>query len=473
MSNLSIENVINVSVSQVGQGVGEYNTSNLAVFTQEPYAVSFGTDGYKIYLEPSDVGVDFGTDSDTYKKALAIFSQQPNILANNGYLVVIPLIVEEQIIDFDAVPDGGSIIVAYLGNNSAAINHNDTLSQVQTKIRAIAGLSEVVVTGSFASGFTIKFHGLYGNIAAMTYSSNTLVNGMTPIVVTVTEDVAGEKLEEAIVRTDGLVQYFGLMVTQILGAAELLTCGAVIQPLNKIGFFGSSTVTDLDVGDKFDDVKSAGLYKTRCLFYGGSSDQEVFVMVASYAGRALSTNFNGNNTTQTMHLKDLTGVLPDPVMTQTLLTKAQNAGVDCYISIQGVPKVFTSGENRFFDDVYNLEWFVGALQVAGFNVLAQTGTKIAQTEQGVDTLKSAYRNVCERAISNQFMAPGKWTSPNTFGTQEDFYNNISERGYYIYSSPVALQAPSERAARNSPLIQLAVKYAGAIHKSNIVVSINL
>jgi hypothetical protein len=173
-----------------------------------------------------------------------------------------------------------------------------------------------------------------------------------------------------------------------------------------------------------------------------------------------------------MHLKDLVGILPDPTITQTLLTKAQDVGADCYVSIQGVPKTFTSGGNKFFDDVYNLLWFVGSLKIAGFNVLATTSTKIAQTENGVSSLKSAYRRICEAAVTNEFVAAGRWTSANTFGVQEDFFDNITQRGYYIYSQPVALQLPSDRAERNAPLIQMAIKYAGAIHSSSVIVNIN-
>ena len=89
---VSINKVINISVSQAGRGAGEYNTSNLAIFSHEEYdKVKFGSDPYKMYYEPTEVGVDFGTDSVTYKAALAVFSQQPNILAGGGYLVVIPM----------------------------------------------------------------------------------------------------------------------------------------------------------------------------------------------------------------------------------------------------------------------------------------------------------------------------------------------------------------------------------------------
>ena len=89
-------------------------------------------------------------------------------------------------------------------------------------------------------------------------------------------------------------------------------------------------------------------------------------MMAAYVGRAFSVNFQGSNTTQTMQLKDLKTIQPDPSMTQTLYTKIKAAGADGYASFRGVAKVFTSGKNKFFDQVYNLLWIIGDMQVNGF-----------------------------------------------------------------------------------------------------------
>ena len=173
--DLNINNVINISVAQAGQGVGQYNTSNLAIFSHETPDPVFA-DGFKIYLEPSEVGVDFGTDSVTYKMALAVFSQQPNILANGGYLVVIPLLVDETI-------------------------------------------------------------------------------------------------GEAVSRTSGMVQYFGILSSQVAPAeAELLDDAAVVQTLNKLMFVVSKTASDVDPDEKLDLIQQGGFTHTRALYYGGSTD---------------------------------------------------------------------------------------------------------------------------------------------------------------------------------------------------------
>lgn len=373
---LDLANVITVSVSQAQTGLGKFNTSNVALFSTDTPGISFGDLGFKIYLSPKEVGSDFGTGSDTFAMANAIFSQQPNILTGSGYLVIIPF-------------------------------------------------------------------------------------------------EPSETLGEAIERTEDLVQYFGILSTQIESQVDLLAAAAIVLPLNKIAFFVSRTLADIQPGGALDLLRTGDFHNSRGLYYGGAEDTDSLVMMASYVGRALSTDFSGSNTTQTMHLKDLLGVQPDPSDDlQTVLNFAQAAGADMYVSIVGVPKVFCSGDNMFFDQVYNQEWIVGALQVAAFNFLAQSSTKVPQTEAGMDGFKSALRKVCEQAITNAYIAPGSWNSPDSFGVQVDFLNNISQRGYYIYSQPISQQAQADREARIAPLVEIALKEAGAIHSANIIIFIN-
>jgi hypothetical protein len=281
-----------------------------------------------------------------------------------------------------------------------------------------------------------------------------------------------ETLDAAITRTSDLVQYFGLMATDVQSQADMLAAAAVIQPLNKIGFFVQRAAGSIDPGGSLDLLTTGGFSQSRGLFYGAAADLDALIMQASYAGRALSVNFSGSNTTTTLNLKDLIGVQPDPTIDQTEFNKAETAGADIYPSLQGVAKVISNGANHFFDQVYNLQWFVGALQVAGFNFLAQSSTKVPQTENGMDGLKGAYRAVCQQATFNGYVAPGTWNSPNTFGNQKDFYANILQFGYYIFSQPIGQQPQVDRAARKAPLVQIAIKEAGAIHTSQVIVNVN-
>jgi hypothetical protein len=382
MAELDITNVVNISVSASPTGIGAYNTSNIALFTGDtPLDMGsdspFVTDGYKIYLSARGVANDFASDSITLEMATNIFSQNPNILNGNGYLVIIP----------------------------------------------------------FSSG--------------------------------------SETLKEAIQRAEGLVQFFGILnARDFINDDEKVEAAAYVQTLNKIFFAPYNLATDLDTDDTIDTMKNSRYNQTRCLCYISSLTADAKNFTAAYAGRALSVNFSGSNTTITMHLKDLTGITADTNMTQTLLNKAQAVGADVYVNIAGVAKVFTSGANKFFDQIYNRQWFVGALEVNLFNALATVSTKIPQTEPGMSILKGVVREACERAVRNGYIAAGAWNGTDRIGNPEDMLRNIEEIGYYLYSLPVNQQSQAERATRTAPLMQLAIKEAGAIHKTNLIVYIN-
>lgn len=485
MSDLQLTNVINVSVSNPQSGIGTFNTSNLSLFSREVPADSFGTDGYKIYLDPSDVETDFGTDSPTFAMANAVFSQNPNILRGKGYLVIILMqdtvdaVTEIQTVSFSAVSAAGDYRLKYGLVETADIASGSNAATVQAALRLVAGLAAVTVTGSEAAGFVVTFAGVVGDAALLVVDHNSLQDaGGFDVVVTAVETVKGvdpatpETIAAAVSRTQDLVQYFGVLLAEISTQVDMLAGAAVINGLRKIAFWASRTAADVEPGGRLDLLRSGTMPKNRGIFYGSDNDTDCLVMVASYAGRALSVDFTGSNTTETMHLKSLIGVQPDPSMTQTLLSKCKTAGVDTYVSLQGVPKTFTSGANQFFDRIYNQQAFVAAIEVAGFNAMAQADTKLPQTEDGVSVLTGAYRQVCEQFKNNEYVAPGTWNSATTFGNLSDFHRNIGERGYYIYSQPIAQQLQADRDAREAPLAQIALKEAGAIHSASVIININ-
>jgi hypothetical protein len=475
---LPITNIINISVSQASPGIGNYNVSNIGLFTDEaPNLSTFGSLGYASYLEPTQVGVDFGTDSKTYAMAVSIFSQQPNILNGSGQLIVILMINAIQHLAFSGVAASGSFKINYDGDDSSLIAWNDPAATIQAALRAsVVGLEHVIVTGSIASqSLNIQMAGLYAPLTVTT-NTNTLATSVpAAVTITITTPTAAEDLDEAISRTASLVQYFGVIadeVASVLGSGDILAAAAVVQALNKMMLIVSNDSADINPGGLLDQLRTGSLTQSRGLYYGDSDKDDCLAMMAAYAGRGFSTNFTGSNTTSTMHLKVLAGIEPDPTLTQTQLDLAKDAGADTYPSLQGVPGVFCSGGNFFFDQVYNLRWLVGALQVAGFNYLAQSSTKIPQTESGMDGLKGAYRNICEQAVTNEYSAPGTWTSPVLFGNPSQLISNVAQRGYYIYSVPISQQNVADRQDRKAPLIQIALKEAGSIQSSNVLVSVN-
>ena len=317
-------------------------------------------------------------------------------------------------------------------------------------------------------------------VAVFSQSPNVISGGGFFIVIPM---LTGEVLEQAIVRAEGLVYYGACSHTYTLGITgptgftgatganlEAIRAMGVAESSGKILFLSTALTSDLTTPGLAFKAKDLSYDHSRVLFHTVADELDDFRW--GYAGRAMSTNFSGSNTTATMNLKSISGVASDTGMSQTLLTAAKAVGADCYVNIAGQACVMSYGANQFFDDVYNLDWVLGSLEVAGFNYLRTSGTKIPQSESGVAGLKAAYQSVLTQATSNGFLAPGSWTGSDTFGDPETFRANIASNGYYIYSQPITEQSAADRLLRKAPVCQIAMKYAGAIHSSNVLVSVN-
>ena len=309
------------------------------------------------------------------------------------------------------------------------------------------------------------------------YAMANLVFSQQPNIVSgggsliIANQGSSETLAEAIARLQPLVFFGGVLWAGYAPTdAQILTAAAVVQPLRKMLFASSYLAASVNTGEIFDDVKTAGYTYVRCLLYTVSA-QAARYMAAAYAGRAMSTDFSGSLTTATMHMKELIGVLPDPSITQTILDKCETVGADVYINIGGLSKVYCTGGNTYYDSVYNLTWLVFALQVAGFNAIATTSTKLPQTETGMAVLRGAYLNVLTQAVVNGYSAPGTWNGAIPFGSPAVFARNITQLGFYLYLAPVSTQSQSDRLARKAPLVQIAVKEAGAIQSSSVIVNV--
>ncbi len=99
-----------------------------------------------------------------------------------------------QTINFAIAPDGGSFSLRHRGFVTSLIPYSATAADVQNALNALVRLSGVVVTGDFASGFTIEFDGADGlqpqDLLAV--QTNTLTEESDPVLMTIAHDQVGE-----------------------------------------------------------------------------------------------------------------------------------------------------------------------------------------------------------------------------------------------------------------------------------------
>ena len=484
--SLDLGNVVRVSISGPERGLATINTSALAIITDEaPIPADFGV--HRTYLNPDGVAEDFGTSSETYRLALAVFNQKLNILTGGGFLVVIPRLQTAPAV---AAVILGTGPVNLLGLTAADYNLNvavdggvaadELIGPIDTTSLATAeaSLNSTAIT---AAGLVFS---LSGELSSALITLSTTTTGATSAIVIAATgtgtniavplglagtasgaDTGVERAKDAILRTKGSVNYFGIVYNAKFSDVDLTELAATVQSLDKFQAVGSNL--SADIAGIFTTLKDAGYTKTRCMYYSVSEDNSLD-FATGYMSRLMSINFNATGTALTMHLKDFVGLVADSGVTQTILDAAKKAGVDVLADI-GIPKIFISGANLFSDQLYTRLALQVDLQIAGFNYLATTTTKIPQTETGMDGLKGAYRAVMKRYAGVGVYAPGIWNNATRFGDPADHDRNIEEFGFYIFSIPVAQQAQTEREARIAPLVQIAAKEAGAIHSSDVVV----
>ena len=171
-----------------------------------------------------------------------------------------------------------------------------------------------------------------------------------------------------------------------------------------------------------------------------------------------------------MHLKELSVAAEE--YTQTEVDNAKMVGLDLYTTIKLTPELLTSGANVFTDERYNLIAYVDSLQIDMHNLLKLTGTKIPQTRPGVNTLVDGLEKTSRQFVRAGVSSPGTWSSPDYFGDRETFERNIFNNGFYWLAGSLAAQAQNSREARESPLIQGAVKLAGAFHSVDLIINVN-
>ena len=486
---LPVNNVINVSITKTPSGLTEKNVNSLALFTHES---GLGIEPYSINIGAKTVADAFGTNSITAQMANAVFAQSPNLRSGNGRLVVIPLLsgtsatsgtftsasITANLADIILVSNGDiKFTVDGVAYNLLGINFTKctTLSDVATVLQNAMPYAFVEAT---ATGFkvTSKKVGSTSTVAlaAATGGTGMALSGSGYFNTAGGTAVAGanstgEKILDAIARTEGAVGFVGVMTTLNLEDAAITTIAASVQSTDRL-FFGHVS-SPSDMGGICKSIADAGYTKTRLVMHtGGQSTANL--MKAAYAGRCCSVNFRGSMTSQTMNLKQLVGITPDTGITQTMYSNSEASGVDLYVSYDGVNSVVSNGGNDYFDNPYSDLALKFALETAGFNFLRQTNTKVPQTEQGMNGLKNAYAQVCERFVRNGCIAAGSWTSSERFGDPEIFDQNILTKGYYIYSLPITQQDSVEREGRKAPLVQIAIKRAGAIHSSDVIVLVN-
>jgi len=497
----SLDNVITVSLLPQGRSVARDNMNVCCIMTSSLGVLS-SANRYALYTSSSQVEADFGTTSEETKFANVFFSQTPNPVDGDGVLVMgywravdenvdatSAILTSEQKTQNSTIPvlqgvsDGSfDIDIDGVTENITALDFrtSTTMEDVASVIdTALSGgscsyLNQSFVITSATTGVssTIEFvvPGTSGTYVGSTLgldsnSSSTKVDGADASVLSAETKVEGVSAVKSEINIKG----FCYIDTTTDQESKDLAVWTQANELMSYDVFSDPTNLDVDVSNPVWEIKLAGQNQYR-MYYSKAGNRTLACGVMASMHTVI---FTGTNTSITTNLKEITGVVAEEY-SQTEIDKAGIVGLDIYTVFKDtVPKLLTSGANDFTDNPYNLLAYVDAVQTGAFNILGTTPTKIPQTTPGLNQIIDGCEDISQGFVNAGVFAPGTWTLPDRFGDVDTFNRNIEEKGYYWYAIPLSEQDPAERAERKTPVLQNAVKNAGAFHKSNIIISFNL
>jgi len=497
--SVSINNVVNVTLLQSGALAMADNPNVVTMLTSEQQGPLSSASRYRIYSDSGSVATDFGTASKAYDFALSFFGTSPNATNAGGFLV----------------------IGYWRGAEETLMATSASLNGAQLSEASVVGGLQQVADGTL----TVDVDGVPEALTGLDFQSATTLAAIVDIIdaeltgatasisdqrVVITSDTSGASSTVTFASDPGTGTFIGQTLALTTGSGGFLTQGAAAETLTaetklaaitelfaQVKFRGAmfidnptdeesktlaewgqaNDVLQYDVFDSADnllvdptnvvwDIKLSSLTNYRMLYSKAGNRK----LAASYMARAHTVNFAAENSALTMHLKELSVAAEE--YSQTEVNQAQIVGLDLYTTIKLTPVILTSGANGFTDYAYNIISFSDYLQIDMYNLLKQTSTKIPQTTRGVSQLIDQAEKTTLQFVRAGVFAPGTWSSPDTFGDLETFRRGISNNGFYWLAGSLAAQAQNSREARQSPVLQGAVKLAGAIHSVDIIVNVN-
>lgn len=488
---LSVSDLVNVTVNLAPLAAAGRSFGTLLIAGDSN--VISGLQRIRSYTNLAGVANDFGTTAPEYLAANIYFEQTPQpaslmigrylSAATSGQLQGGILTAAQQVLsNFTAVTsgstevtiDGGSADVLSGMNFSGAANLNAVATIITSHLTGAVctwnGSNFVITSSTTGTSSSVSF--------ATPTGSGTDVTTLLKLSAALAQPlIPGYALETPLACVTALqnlsTAWYGITfaASSMPADADNEAIAAFIQACQITRVFGvtivNTNVLSSSVSNDLASILEAALYTRTFVQYSSSSPYAV----CSFFGRAFTVDFTAANTTLTLMFKQEPGITPENLTEQqaaTLIAKRCNVFVS-YINGTSIIQQGVMCGPAFFDEIQGLDWYQNAVQTACYNVLYTSGTKIPQTDAGINQLVNAIAGVCDQAVQNGLCAPGVWNGPS-FGSI--LTGQYLKNGYYIFPQPVALQAQSDREARKAPPIQVAIKLAGAVQSMNVIVNVN-
>lgn len=494
MAGLSVSDVVSVIVQMSPVASPLRNFGSLLILGDS--SVIDTTERLRQYTSISGVASDFATNSPEYLAALLFLSQSPTpaqlyigrwaATNTSGQLRGAPLTAAQQAMsNFTGILNGGvNFTIDGVAKNLTGLNFSG-----QTNLNGVAS----IIQSAFSGAASFVWNSVYSRFEVKSATSGTsssvsfasagggvdissllgLVQGQGGYAVT---GILAETIESGVnTLLSQSNAWYGLQIAAATPITDndYVNVGQIIEATggSSSRIFGVTTqepaaLLATSSTDLAALLQGATLSRTFCQYSSSSPYAS-----ASIFGRAFSVNFQGSNTAITLKFKQ------EPGVTGEVLTESQAAALNaknCNVFVEYANGNFivqqgTMANGFFFDEMHGADALQNQLQTDIWNALYTSPTKIPMTDAGINQIAAVVAQDLQIFVNNGYIAPGVWEGP-AIGALVP--GQMLSTGYYVFQPPVATQSASQRQQRIAPPIQAAIKLAGAVHFSSVIVSVN-
>lgn len=240
---------------------------------------------------------------------------------------------------------------------------------------------------------------------------------------------------------------------------------AQAQTPQLVYFYTTTTAASLNgtTGNVFSVLKTGnysrafGIYST---IQGGLAPNNIYAAVAAM-GVAMGLNTGLANSYFTMKFKQLVGIVTEP-LSQTQINVIEGNNGNLYLSYANSYTWLEQGmvaNGQFFDEVLNLDMLGSDIQYSCVDLLVGNPA-ILQTNPGQGQILNAVNGACSRSAARGFVSGGIWEGVTILNLSP---GDAIPNGYLSQSPAYATQSKSDRAARKSMPVYVAIIESGAVH----------
>lgn len=487
---LPVSGIVNVTVNMAARAAQTRNFGSLLVVGSS--SVISSLERLRAYSNFDGVAADFGVDAPETQAAQRYYAQSPQptdlyigrwvkTAAAGALMGGVLTAAQQTLTHFTAVTDGAMKITV----DGTAKTITGVTFEAETNLNGVAArvadklTTAAVVWDASAACFVITSKTTGATSTVSFAQANTAGTDLAALLrltqldgAKVSAGLPAETLPDCVaLLADVSSSWYGLALADTgMADADVLAVASLIEAQGTARIFGQTTqdVKDMDPTDTASLVAQLSAANLKRTFTQYSS-QDAWAAVSLF-GRAFTVNFNGNNTTITLKFKQEPGVTAaylTPTQANALRDKHCNVSVhynnDTAIVQEGV---MCNGD--FIDERHGLDWLQNFVQTNLYNLLYTSTTKVPQTDAGVTRLVTNVEASLAQAVTNGLIAPGVW-SGGAIGQIAP--GDTLTKGYYVYAPPISTQAQADREARKAPIIQCAIKLAGAVHFADVLIDV--